>query len=268
MKRGSSPVPGAHSTSEWMCTWWSSGHIGLAAYHLTARNYPAAISVGERGLAIADRTGYLAWTTHRLLPIIAEAALWVRDIERAERIGIRLRKDSTRLGQRLGLAWADTCDALVSMLRGGGPEAFARVRAAAEELEAIPFIPDAARLRRQLAHALAESGDREEAMKELRLVHDVFARLGAERELGLARDLLRQLGARPPAKAAAAGAEGLTGREVEIVRLVAKRRSNKEIGAALGISPRTVSTHLSNIFSKLDVDSRGELADVARRMAL
>ena len=243
-------------------------HIGLAAYHLTTRDYPAAISVGERGLSIADRTGYLAWTTHRLLPIVAEAALWVRDIERAERIGHRLRKDSTRLGQRLGLAWADTCDALVSLLRGEGPAAFARVRAAAEELEAIPFIPDAARLRRQLAHALAESGERDEAMKELRLVHDVFARLGAERELGLARDLLRQLGARPPARAAATGAEGLTGREVEIVRLVAKRRSNKEIGAALGISPRTVSTHLSNIFGKLKVDSRGELADVARRMSL
>ena len=243
-------------------------HIGLAAYHLTTRDFPAAIRVGERGIEIADRTGYLAWTTHRLLPIVAEAALWAQDMDRAERIGVRLRKDSTRLGQRLGLAWADACDALVSLLRGEGREAFERVRAAAEELEAIPFIPDAARLRRQLAHALAASGEREEAMKELRLVHDVFARLGAERELGLARDLLRQLGARPPARAAVSGSDGLTGREVEIVRLVAQRRSNKEIGTALGISPRTVSTHLSNIFVKLNVQSRGELADVARQMAL
>ena len=243
-------------------------HIGLAAYHLTTRDFASAIQVGERGLAIADRTGHIAWTTHRLMPIIAEAALWERDFERAERMSLRLRRDSTRLGQRLGLAWADACDGLIAMLKGGGPDAFARVRAAAEELEAIPFVPDAARLRRQLARVLAEAGYRDEAMKELRLVHDVFARLGAEWELSLARELLRQLGARPPARATAAGAEGLTGREVEIVRLVAKRRSNKEIGATLGISPRTVSTHLSNIFAKLQVDSRGALADVARQMEL
>ena len=64
------------------------------------------------------------------------------------------------------------------------------------------------------------------------------------------------------------GIAGLTGRELEIVRLVAARRSNKEIGAVLGISARTASTHLSNIFVKLGVDSRGELADRAREAGL
>jgi DNA-binding CsgD family transcriptional regulator len=64
------------------------------------------------------------------------------------------------------------------------------------------------------------------------------------------------------------GIAGLTGRELEIVRLVAARRSNKEIGVALGISARTASTHLSNIFVKLGVDSRGELADRAREAGL
>ena len=42
----------------------------------------------------------------------------------------------------------------------------------------------------------------------------------------------------------------------------------RAIAAALGISPRTVSTHLSSIFLKLEVASRGELADVARRQGL
>jgi len=79
---------------------------------------------------------------------------------------------------------------------------------------------------------------------------------------------MRELGARPPARATANGIGGLTGREVEIVRLVAARRSNKEIGAVLGISARTASTHLSNIFSKLGVTSRGELADHARERGL
>ena len=56
----------------------------------------------------------------------------------------------------------------------------------------------------------------------------------------------------------------LTGREREIARLVAARKSNKEIGAALGISARTVSTQLSNVFAKLGVASRGELTDRVR----
>jgi DNA-binding NarL/FixJ family response regulator len=46
------------------------------------------------------------------------------------------------------------------------------------------------------------------------------------------------------------------------------RKSNKDIGAALDISARTVSTHLSNIFGKLGVSSRGELADYVRERSL
>jgi DNA-binding CsgD family transcriptional regulator len=57
---------------------------------------------------------------------------------------------------------------------------------------------------------------------------------------------------------------GLTGRELEIARMVAQRKSNKDIGLALDISARTVSTHLSNIFGKVGVTSRGELADFIR----
>jgi DNA-binding CsgD family transcriptional regulator/tetratricopeptide (TPR) repeat protein len=243
-------------------------HIGRAAYHLTMREYDEAIRVGELGLAIADGSGQIVWTIHRLMPVIAEASLWVNDIRRASSLGKRLRRESTALGHRLGLAWADACDALVQALEGKPERAISLLRGAAEALEAIPFVPDAARLRRRLAMALADSGDREEATRELRRAHEVFAHLGAEPELDATRDQLRELGARPPTRVAAQGVAGLTGREVEIVRLVAARRSNKEIGAALGISARTASTHLSNIFGKLGVESRGELADKAREAGL
>jgi DNA-binding CsgD family transcriptional regulator len=243
-------------------------HAGTAAYHLATRDYRRAIRIGELGLSIVDQTGYVAWAIHRLLPILAESALWLADYDRAKRYGERLRRDSLRLDHKLGLAWADACDALVALLTGEKERAIAMLRAAADELDAIPFIADGARVRRQLARALAETGDREGAMRELRRVHDVFARLGAERELSATRDQLRDLGARPPARAAAPGAGGLTGREVEIARLVAARKSNKEIGSALGISPRTVSTHLSNIFGKLSVGSRGELTDLVRQGGL
>jgi DNA-binding CsgD family transcriptional regulator len=138
------------------------------------------------------------------------------------------------------------------------------LRGAADALDAIPFVADAARVRRQLARVLADAGDRDGATRELRRAHEVFAHIGAQRELDATREQLRELGARPPVRNATTGVAGLTGRELEIVRLVAARRSNKEIGQALGISARTASTHLSNIFAKLNVASRGELADLAR----
>jgi DNA-binding NarL/FixJ family response regulator len=49
---------------------------------------------------------------------------------------------------------------------------------------------------------------------------------------------------------------GLTERELEIVRLVATGHRNKEVGATLTISERTVKTHLTNIFQKLGVRDR------------
>jgi DNA-binding CsgD family transcriptional regulator len=90
----------------------------------------------------------------------------------------------------------------------------------------------------------------------------------ADPELTLTRDVIRELGLRPPARTPLAGVGALTGREVDVARLAAAHKSNKEIAAALDISPRTVSTHLSSIFTKLEVASRGELADVARRQGL
>jgi DNA-binding CsgD family transcriptional regulator/DNA-binding transcriptional ArsR family regulator len=243
-------------------------HIGLAAYHLFTRNFAEAIRVGEAGLAIADKAGAAVWAVHRLLPILAESALEARDLRRAEKIGQRLRRDSERLGQRAGLAWADACAALVAMLRGEKERAIVLLRDAAAALEAVPVVADAARVRKQLARVLAESGDREEAKVELRRVHEVFVRLGAEPELALTRQQLRELGTRPPARASLLGSAGLTARELEIVRLVSARKSNKEIGRVLDISPRTVSTHLTNIFTKLGVGSRGELADFVRERNL
>ncbi len=59
--------------------------------------------------------------------------------------------------------------------------------------------------------------------------------------------------------------DGLTGREMDILRLVGKGLTNKEIGRSLYISDRTVQAHLSNIFSKLNVSSRTEAVMYAVR---
>jgi DNA-binding CsgD family transcriptional regulator len=62
--------------------------------------------------------------------------------------------------------------------------------------------------------------------------------------------------------------DGLSSREIEIAQMVADQKSNKTIGDALAISPRTVSTHLTHIYRKLDVATRRELADYVHRHGL
>jgi DNA-binding CsgD family transcriptional regulator len=244
-------------------------HIGLAQYYLETGDYAEAIRVGEAGLEIADRSGYVAWSLQWLLPVVGEAALWTRDVERATIHCERMRRDAARHNNRVGLAVADACDGLLLIFRDKDYVGAQKLlRAAIETLEAIPYPDTAARVRRVLATALRDSGDREGAIRELKEAHDVFAGLGAAGSLSKIRDELRKMGVRPPARSVASGAAGLTGREMEIAQMVAQRKSNKEIGTALDISARTVSTHLSNIFTKLGVASRGELADFARSNGL
>jgi DNA-binding CsgD family transcriptional regulator len=240
-------------------------HIGRAALLVATQQFEEAIAVCERGVEIADRTGYAFWAMHRLLPILAEARCHLRDVPGALAVERRIRDEAERLGHRVGIAWADTCRALAVWLAGDPAGATKLIRDACAALEAIPVLPDAARLRRQLAGRLAETGDRDGALQELRIVHDIFTRLGATNELNKTRGMFREIGAKPPVRAVSSGVEGLTAREIEIARMVAARKSNKAIGKVLDISPRTVSTHISNIFRKLDVESRGDLTDYVRR---
>lgn len=51
-------------------------------------------------------------------------------------------------------------------------------------------------------------------------------------------------------------ADGLTSREVEILRLVASGLTNRQLGEGLGVSTRTVDAHLRSVYAKLGVKSR------------
>ena len=68
--------------------------------------------------------------------------------------------------------------------------------------------------------------------------------------------------------AAGVSSEALTGRELDVLTLLARGKSNKEIGANLYISETTVKSHLRSIFSKLNVLSRTEAIAVASRRGL
>ncbi len=81
-------------------------------------------------------------------------------MELARRYGERLRRDATRTGHRLGIAWAHTTEALIAMMASDWRRAAPLLAEAADELEAVPWVWDAARLRRYLAEVLIRLGDR------------------------------------------------------------------------------------------------------------
>jgi DNA-binding NarL/FixJ family response regulator len=81
----------------------------------------------------------------------------------------------------------------------------------------------------------------------------VFDQLGAALWAGKARRELSRISARPPAGV-------LTGTERQVAALVAKGQTNRQVAAAMFVTPNTVQTHVRHIFQKFGVRSRTELA--------
>jgi predicted ATPase/DNA-binding CsgD family transcriptional regulator len=157
---------------------------------------------------------------------------------------------------------ASVCGGSFAEVLGAWDEA-----AAAWEAVSEPY-PRAQALLRAAEAALA-GGDRDEAAGRLRVAAGLAAGLGAEplaQEIGL---LARRagIGLGDPGSPASDGF-GLTGRELEVLRLVAAGRSNRDIANVLFISPKTASVHVSNILGKLGVASRGEAAAKAHALRL
>ena len=115
--------------------------------------------------------------------------------------------------------------------------------------------PKAARSRRSAAAA--------EAVEALSAAEAALRRLRRRRRRDEAVRELRRLGRRVQRAGREQADGGLTARESEIAGLVAGGRTNREIAEQLVLSPRTIEAHLRNIYAKLGVRSRVELA--ARR---
>ena len=132
--------------------------------------------------------------------------------------------------------------------------------------------PQAYALARAAAIAAA-SGDRGEAGSRLERAAVLAGQLGAQPLQQQISQLARR--ARIPLASPGTGAVaspaapfGLTGREQEVLQMVAAGHANREIAAELFISPSTVSVHVSNILGKLGVATRGEAAAAAHRLHL
>jgi DNA-binding CsgD family transcriptional regulator/tetratricopeptide (TPR) repeat protein len=154
------------------------------------------------------------------------------------------------------------------------PERWSEAAATWEQLERPPL---AAYCRWRQAEALVAAGaSRAEAGRPLAEAHAVAARIGA-RPLAEQLDLLARrarLELAPPVAGSpdqAQGLEellGLTPREAEVLALVARGYTNREIAATLVISVRTAGLHVSHILRKLGAPNRLEAAAIAHRLSV
>jgi NarL family two-component system response regulator LiaR len=103
----------------------------------------------------------------------------------------------------------------------------------------------------------------EELVEAIRAAHRGESRLHPNIARKLMEQVVQQAG---PARHSLP--EELTGRELDVVRLVAQGRSNHEIAQALVISEKTVKTHVSNILGKLQLEDRTQLAIYAIKHGL
>jgi DNA-binding NarL/FixJ family response regulator len=107
---------------------------------------------------------------------------------------------------------------------------------------------EAARARVLIALACRALGDADGAEMELDAARSAFAGLGATPDVAWAESLSGVTRATPPG--------GLTAREAEVLALVARGMTNRQIADQLVISEKTVASHLSHMFTKLDLSSR------------
>jgi DNA-binding NarL/FixJ family response regulator len=170
----------------------------------------------------------------------------------------------------LAAAWAGRAVAAVALEAGDAALAAERALASANAADAAGAPIEAALARAMAGRALAETGEKDRAVAELQHAAAAFSACGAWRYRQSAERELAKLGHRPhrrtrPGTSDGASVESLTGRELEVARLVVDRKTNPQIAAELYLSQKTVETHLRNIFHKLDVTTRAALARAIER---
>ncbi len=222
-------------------------------------NAEAAADVLGRAESVADDMGV---EDDSATPYVAEL------IEALARSGEHARAD-LRLDRHLSLA-----------LRDGGPYRLAtafRCRALLDSgaqaddlfrqaLEANPGIRfEEARIRFCWGELLRRRRRPSEARPQLEAAAHIFQTLGAESYAWRVRQELEPLGLRiQPVRTS--GIDQLTSRELQVALAVAEGRSNRDVASRLFISQKTVEYHLGNVFMKLGVTSRTQLAMAVPRV--
>jgi DNA-binding NarL/FixJ family response regulator len=170
----------------------------------------------------------------------------------------------------LAAGWAARATAAVALHDGDPSRAATLALTSAATADEVGAPIEAALSRTLAGRAFAQAGQVDRAIAELQgaatELHQCGAlrfRDGAERELGrLGHRIHRRT---RPGKTGGTALESLTERELQVARLVVDRKTNPEIAMELYLSPKTIQTHLSHIFQKMNVRSRVALARAVER---
>jgi len=236
------PADAEHAYRE-ASQWGRRPDPGLALLRLAAGDGVAAVASIRRAL---DETAGMARA--RLLAPYIEIMLEVGDVAAARSATTELAALADRSGAALLLALAARAEGEVQLAEGDARSALTALRQAAARWQELDSPYEAARVRVGIGRACRVLGDADAAALEFDAARRAFAALGAMPELGRLDRLAGGGAADRPG--------GLTGREIEILRLLATGMTNRAIAAGLTISERTVDRHVSNIYTKLDVSTR------------
>lgn len=224
---------------------------GLALLRLAEGRAESAATAIESALdAAGDRM-----SRAQLLPAYAEIMLALRRLDDARTAADEL--DELAAGGSAPMLGAVASQARGALLLASGEPraALGSLRAALDAWQELDAPYEAARVRVLLADACWQLDDRDRVELECDAARDVFEQLGAAPALA---QLDRLLGGEPQHVTPGSSAVDrvVTDRELEVLRLVAAGRTNREIGGELAISEKTVERHLGNIFTKLGVSNR------------
>lgn len=183
-----------------------------------------------------------------LLPAFIEIAVELGSLDDARDACDELEAIAEAYGSSLLEAIAAHARGAVLLRAGDAAGALPFLRRASEGWQELGAPYETARTRSLVALACRALGDEDGAALELEAAREGFRELGARPDLARLETLVEETDDRPT--------HGLTTRELEVLRLVAVGKSNREIAAELVISEHTVARHLQNLFAKLDVSSR------------
>ena len=197
-------------------------------------------------LAVADT--HSIETRARLLPAYVEIMLAAGDIQAARVAADELATFADDLDAPMLNAVAAQGRGAVRLAEGDAGAALSLLRQAWSAWQEVEAAYEAARVRVLIGLASRDLGDMDAAEMEFDAARWIFDQLGARPDLARVEAFSRSV--RPRA------AGGLSAREIQVLRLVAAGKTNRQIASELFISERTVERHLSNIFNKLDLPSR------------
>ena len=224
--------------------WGREPQPGLAMLRLAQGQVDAAAVAIRR---VADEANATVARSQLLGPFV-EIMLAAEDLGAARVAADELAQIADDLGAPMLRALSGQTTGAVLLGEGDARAAVVVLRRALAAWRKLDAPYEAARVQVVLGLACRELGDRDAAEMELHAARSVFRQLGAMADLARVDALSTTVKTQAPM--------GLTGREVEVLALVATGKTNREIAAALVISEHTVARHVQHILAKLGVSSR------------